>query len=179
MQRYLDKNIVTGRELREDHKKSVNDNWWLFEYGEKFGCPAELLASVVCREHNCNIDNPRNGDGFIQNTYNKGSFGRCYEYGIHSEDCARVQIEWSCKHLQGKVGNKLTKDTKDPMLLMDALYGYNGRWCGEDPRCSPYVVNNIDEWHTDMKFCFDGKCIQDKRDGAFTTMIKIKLMKGI
>jgi len=95
---------------------------------------------------------------------------------------------WAGKHLQSKVGGRLTQDMTDGELLKDAFFGYNGRAksyarqataMGFDKpyEGSPYVMNNFDAKHKNMGIItrdyggIDGK---DTRDGAYTVFVLLR-----
>jgi hypothetical protein len=91
------------------------------------------------------------------------------------DDFAAACIFAAC-HLRDGAKYVLSQDHSDTAML-DAFYGYNGRAWGLDPENSPYVMNNYDAAHMNMRIrgsVPDGnggrKWIDtvDLRPGAFT-----------
>ncbi|HOE74465.1 MAG TPA: CHAP domain-containing protein [bacterium] len=142
--------------------------------------PWEALAAIHYREASLNPGR---------------SLGSGERLGSASPDQKRVlgsslyeTAVWAGKHLQSKVGGRLTQDMTDGELLKDAFFGYNGRAksyarqataMGFDKpyEGSPYVMNNFDAKHKNMGIItrdyggIDGK---DTRDGAYTVFVLLR-----
>lgn len=142
--------------------------------------PWEALAAIHYREASLNPGR---------------SLGSGERLGAPSPDQDRVlggnlyeTAVWAGKHLQGKVGGRLTQDMTDGELLKDALFGYNGRASSYARQAtsmgfdkpyegSPYVMNNFDARHKNMGIItrdgggIDGK---DTRDGAYTVFSMLR-----
>jgi hypothetical protein len=86
-------------------------------------------------------------------------------------------------HLRDGAKYNLSVDHSD-QAIKDAFYGYNGRAYGPSPDDSPYVMNNFDKAHMDMRIIgteLDGHGVRihvdavDLRPGAFTVYKQLLL----
>ena len=101
--------------------REINKNIETYKnVADEFNVPWELLAAIHYRETNFSQDKPTNGQGPFQ----------IYMMPKGHEDLDRTDFLDSCKLaaiiLQEKMGDKLTKDTKDLDTISKASALYNG-----------------------------------------------------
>lgn len=153
--------------------ESIKKNTGIYQEAAKVAnLPWQMIAGVHFRETNNSRVTPKtNTDDGVYQIITKN-----YPYPagetLTDEQFLQETID-AAKFIQGKVENKLTTTTNDANLIKDAFWGYNGRAYGSFDK-SPYVMNNFDENHENMKMdaCDEGVCYKtDTRNGAYTTFI--------
>jgi hypothetical protein len=151
------------------------------------GVPWQVLAGIHYRESNNDPNRDLQAGNPIGGPYTQNSTDYAkYGYPKSMEQSAEI----AAKHLiatigSGVVNKPVNVPSPDPEAIKDALYSYNGRAdayaqqaaeLGFDPKTqpyegSPYVMNNFDEKHKNMKIIthdFGGLDGVDTRFGAFT-----------
>jgi hypothetical protein len=159
---------------------------------EKTGVPWQLLAAVHYRENNNNPNGDMQAGNKIGGPYPRAStayarYGYPKTMAESAEIAARMLIDIS----QGGVVKKpINTPNPDPEAIKDTLFSYNGRASvyekqaadlGFDPakqpyEGSPYVMNNFDAIHQQMKIItrdFGGLDGIDTRLGAFTVYSRL------
>lgn len=149
--------------------------------------PWQVLAAIHYREAN----NDPNSDLQAGNPFGGGT-----QYSTQGAQTDLLSSAVNAGQLlqqkaqDGLFHTKITADNPNPEVIKDALYGYNGRAqvyadqaasLGFDPKTqpyegSPYVMNEYDTIHTDMKIVtkdFGSLDGIDTRYGAFTVYSRL------
>lgn len=154
------------------------------------GVPWQLLAAIHYRESNNDPNRDMQAGNPIGGPYTNAA---TYPYGHPTS--IEQSAEFAAKQLieaskTGVVKKPINTTSPDPEAIKDTLFSYNGRadayaqqaaQLGFDPKTqpyegSPYVMNNFDAKHTDMKIIthdhggLDGT---DTRYGAYTIYAKL------
>jgi hypothetical protein len=174
--------IANIKKLQPDYQKA----------GQATGVPWQLLAAIHYRESNNNPNSDLQAGNPIGGPYTQSSTDYTrYGYPRTMEESAEI----AAKHLiasakGGVVKLPINVASPDADAIKDTLYSYNGRASqyaqqaedlGFDPtkqpyEGSPYVMNNYDELHKNMKIIttdhgpLDGI---DTRFGAFTVYARL------
>lgn len=167
----------TSADISSGALANINKNMGVYQQaGINANIPWEMIAGIHFRETtNSRITPTHNtGDGVYQILTKNYPYPAGQE--LSNEDFLVETVD-AANFLNGKVENKLTKDTTDVALIKDAFWGYNGRAYGSADN-SPYVMSNFDEAHKNMPIIReDGGSPTlpgDTRNGAYTTYVILK-----
>ncbi len=162
----LKQNLNYQGKLSEKELTKIIENYDVYKMAaDDAQVPWQAVAAVHFRESNLSTSTIPHGGPF--------QFDPPRYQG--EEDFA-VGAKMAARHLQEKSGYRLSPDTKEDLIIKDAFWGYNGRAYGSHNQ-SPYVMNQFDGAHQDMKIKGSvinnqGKRVHvdhpDTRMGAFT-----------
>jgi hypothetical protein len=179
--------------LPNDVVSSINKLQSVYQQAaQATGVPWQLLAAVHYREAGNSPNQDLQAGNPIGGPYNAFS-GDYTTYGHPKtlEESAEIAAKHLIASANGGIVNKpINVDAPDPEAIKDVLFSYNGRaeayaqqaaTLGFDPKTqpyegSPYVMNNFDQVHRNMKIIthdFGGLDGVDTRFGAFTIYSKL------
>lgn len=157
---YLAWDDLQGGEVQEEQLWRIKQNW---EAYEKSGCDPYWIASLHWRE-----------TGFDVNNNNPFQLPKSMISPDQTFNGLIEDAKTACRFLQR--GGELPPINKETIgLWAEASFRYNGT-AYESWEQSPYVVNNLDSKHINMRKCATDGCgttTTDYLDGVMTFYLKI------